>query len=164
MDDNLGALDGRNGSGEFARRSMKNLDFILQAADHGADVHPVTQTVSALLAIVVFPWQRDAFAAVKKKRLPVAAKEGWPSFQMSGPRNDANEVKTIGDLVTQLRHALAHGHVRFHSDARNPADVIVVFENRPSAGQPAEWRGAIRADQLAVFCRTFSAFIADYVA
>ena len=38
----LNKLDGRNGSGEFARRSLKNLDFILDAARNSADVHPVT--------------------------------------------------------------------------------------------------------------------------
>jgi hypothetical protein len=160
----LERFDGRNGSGEFARRSMKNLDFIVQAARNSADVHPVTQTVTALLAIIVFPWQRAAFAEVKKKRLAIAARENWPSFQMSGPRMDANEVKTIGDLITQLRHSVAHGHVSFDSDSRAPADVNITFRNQPSEQQPPEWQGVIRADHLAVFCRMFSAFIEDYVA
>jgi hypothetical protein len=65
----LNTLEGRNGSSEFARRSMKNLDFILDAARNSADVHPVTQTVSALLAIIVFPRERSALNAVKSKRL-----------------------------------------------------------------------------------------------
>jgi hypothetical protein len=160
----LNTLEGRNGSGEFARRSMKNLDFILDAARNSADVHPVTHTVSALLAIIVFPWERSALNAVKQKRLPIAAKEGWPSFRMSGPRAKANDIKTIGDLIEQLRHAVAHGHVRFDSDSRVPSEVTITFENRPLKKQPAEWQGEIRADQLTAFCRTFSAFIADHVA
>ena len=80
----LGELQGRNGTDEFARRSMKNLDFILNAGP-GADVHPVTQTVGALLGIVVFPWERKASLKVKNKRLAVAASEGWPSWQMTDP-------------------------------------------------------------------------------
>ena len=160
----LEAFEGRNGSGAFAHRSIKNLDFILAAAKHSHDVHPVTQTVSAMLAIIVFPWQRGALVAVKNKRLPIAVMEGWPPFRMSGPRIDANDVKSIGDLITQLRHAVAHGHVYFDSDSRVPSDVTITFENRPSQHEPPEWTGEIRADHLAEFCRTFSAFIADYVA
>jgi len=158
----VNTLEGRNGSGEFARRSIKNLDFILDAARKLDDVHPVTQTVSTLIAIVVFPWERSALNAVKNKRLPVAAKEGWPSFRMSGPR--AVDVKTVGILIEHLRHAVAHGHVRFDSDSRVPSDVTITFENRTSKKRPAEWQGEIRADHLAAFCRTFSAFIADCVA
>lgn len=45
----LNKLEGRNGTREFARRSMKNLDFILGAVERNADVHPVTQTIGALL-------------------------------------------------------------------------------------------------------------------
>jgi hypothetical protein len=160
----LNTLEGRNGSGEFARRSMKNLDFILDAARNSADVHPVTQTVNALLAILVFPWERGALNAVKKKRLPIAAREGWPTFRMSGPLAKTNDIKTIGDLIEQLRHAVAHGHVRFDSDSRVPSDVKITFENRRSKNQPPEWQGEIRADHLSAFCRTFSEFIADSVA
>ena len=159
----LNALEGRNGSGEFARRSMKNLEFVLAAAATSADVHPVTQTVSALLALIVFPWERSALHAVKNKRLAAAAKEGWPSFKMSGPRVDANQIKTVGDLVEQIRHAVAHGHVRFDSDSRVPSDVTITFENTRSRKQPPEWKGQVRGDDLAAFCRAFSAFIEDHV-
>lgn len=160
----LKSFEGRNESGEFARRSIKNLDFVLARSENSADVHPVTQTVSTLLAIIVFPWQRDAMAAVKNKRLPIAAREGWPRFQMSGPRVDENDIKTIGDLITQVRHAVAHSHVYFDSDSRVLSDVTITFQNRPSSQEPAEWTGMIRADHLAEFCRKFSSFIADYVA
>jgi hypothetical protein len=94
---------------------MKNLQFILDVGG-GADVHPVTQTISALLGIVVFPWEKSAFHAVKKKRLAVARSEGWPAWTMSGPRIDSNKVKTIGNLLELLRNSVAHGKVTFDSD------------------------------------------------
>ena len=81
----INALEGRNGSGEFARRSMNNLQFILEAAAQSADVHPVTQTVTALLAIIVFPWERNAFAEVRTKRLPIAAQRRMAALQDDGP-------------------------------------------------------------------------------
>ena len=159
----LDKIQGRNGSGEFARRSMKNLQFVLDVGA-GADVHPVTQTISALLGIVVFPWEKSAFRAVKTKRLAVARSEGWPPWTMSGPRVDSNKVKTIGNLLKLLRDSVAHGNVRFDSDCRLPSEVNVTFENYPKGSDKADWQASIRADQLALFCQKFSAFVEDFVA
>ena len=159
----LDKLQGRNGSGEFARRSMKNLQFILDVGA-GADVHPVTQTISALLGIVVFPWEKSALHGVKKKRLAVARSEGWPPWTMSGPRVDSNKVKTIGNLIELLRNSVAHGNVTFDSDSRLSSKVNVTFENRPKGSDKPDWQASIRADQLALFCQKFSAFVEDFVA
>ena len=159
----LDKLQGRNGSGEFAGRSMKNLDFILGAAENHEEVHPVTQTIGALLGIVVFPWEKNAFNAVKKKRIAVATSEGWPKWRMSGTRINSNQVKTVGDLIKLVRNSIAHGHVTFDSDSRNPSDVMVTFENYPKGSKNADWKGSIQADALADFCRQFSNFVADYV-
>jgi hypothetical protein len=157
-------LQGRNGTGEFARRSMKNLDFVLANAETGADVHPITQTVGALLGIIVFPWERSALSAVKKKRLAVAAIEGWPSWQMTGTLVDANKVKNVGQLIELVRNSVAHGKVTFNSDSKDPTEVTVTFENYPPGSKKIDWRGAIRADHLASFCRKFSEYVADRVA
>jgi hypothetical protein len=160
----LHKFEGRNGTGEFARRSMKNLEFVLVAGRTSADVHPITQTISALLGIIVFPWERNALDAVKKKRLASAIAEGWPSWQMSGPLIDSQKVKNIGNLVELVRHSIAHGNVSFDSDSKQPSDVTVTFENHPKGSDELNWRGSIRADHLALFCRKFSDFVADYVA
>ena len=82
---------------------------------------------------------------------------------MTGPRIQTNSVKTIGDLIEQLRHAVAHGHVHFDSDSRLLTDVTITFENRQARDRPAEWTGEIGADDLAEFCAAFSAFIEDYI-
>jgi HEPN pEK499 p136 len=159
----LGKLQGRNGTGEFARRSMKNLDFVLTNAETGADVHPVTQTVGSLLGIIVFPWERSALFAVKKKRLAVAATEGWPSWQMTGTLVDANKVKNVGQLIKLVRNSVAHGKVTFDSDSKHLTEVTVTFENYPRGSSKMNWRGVIRADHLASFCRKFSEYVADHV-
>lgn len=159
----LDKLQGRNGTGEFARRSMSNLDFILARAESAPDVHPVTQIVGALLGVVVFPWERSALNAVKKKRLALAIAEGWPRWQMSGQLLDANKVKNIGHLIELLRNSVSHGKVTFDSDSRMPGDVTVTFENYSKGGADLNWRGSTRADNLVLFCRKFCAFVADYV-
>ncbi len=160
----LDKLHGRNGTGEFARRSMKNLDFVLGARKSRSDVHPVTQIIATLLEIVVFPWEKNAFNKVKNKRLAVARSEGWPTWQMTGSRFDSNKVKNVGDLIRLLRHSIAHGNVTFDSDSKQPSEVTVTFENYPNGSYRPNWRGAIQADNLAFFCRKFSEFVADYVA
>ena len=159
----LAKLQGRNGTGEFARRSVKNLDFVLAASETNADVHPVTKIVSVLLGIIIFPWERTALNAVKNKRLAVATNESWPSWHMSGSLVKANKVKTVGHLVKLVRDSVAHGNVTFDSDSKQPSEVTVTFENYPNGSNEMNWRGTIRADHLATFCRKFSNFIADYV-
>ena len=99
----------------------------------------------------------------KKKRLALAASEGWPVWQMSGALAASNSVKTVGNLIGLLRHSVAHGHVTFNCDSRQLDEVTITFENKPS-GTETNWRGSIRADMLACFCRKFSAFVADRVA
>jgi hypothetical protein len=159
----LGKVQGRNGTREFALRSMKNLAFIIAAAEADEDVHPVTQTVGSLLGIVIFPWERHSFPwerhwfnAVKKLRLVTAVNEGWPSWEMSGSSVESNSVKTIGHLVKLLRDSVAHGNVTFDSDSKRLSKVNVTFEDFPPESGKMTWRGVIRADRLAMFCRKFS--------
>ena len=45
----------RNTTEGFARRVRKNLDFIIKKCDEGEDVHEVTQLVTSLLGLIVFP-------------------------------------------------------------------------------------------------------------
>ena len=95
----------RNGTEIFAHRTQKNLEYIVSSAANGKDVHPVTQTILALLGIVVFPWERSAFDIVKKHKLPVLAANGWPKWNMMGTRR----VIKLNDLIEVLRHA-THWH------------------------------------------------------
>jgi hypothetical protein len=133
------------------------------AAAENQDVHPVTQTIGTLLGIVVFPWERNALKAIKNKRIAVTTEEGWPKWRMSGPRAESNQVKTIGDLIKLVRNSISHGHVIFDSDSKDPSEVIVRFENYPKGTNDADWKGVIRADKLAEFCRKFAGFVEDYV-
>lgn len=156
-------LSGRNGTAEFAHRSMKNLNFILDSAEE-CDVHPITQTITSLLAILIFPWERSALNQIKKKRLPVLTREGWPIWEMSGSRVDDNKVKNVGDLIELVRNSVAHGNVSFDSDSRNLEEVLVSFKNFPEGGGSSNWHASIKANELVEFCRRFSSFIADSVA
>ena len=137
----------------FASRVQKNLDFIAVAGTHGQDVHPVTQVVTALLGVVVFPWEHSALGAIKREKLPgLEADHGWPKWTMQGPRR----VFDVGQLIHVLRNCVAHGSIQFSSDSRNPADVDIVFSQEG-------WTGTIRADRLIEFCRCFTSAMKNRV-
>ena len=149
----------RNGTGIFASRTQKNLEHIANSAMNDEDVHPVTQTILAMLGIVVFPWETSAFDIVKKRKLPLLSANGWPKWKMSGPKR----IVKLGDLITVLRHAIAHGKIEFDSDSKNPADVTISFTNIPKGKKESDWVGTITGDQLIEFCRCFSSAIQDQV-
>jgi hypothetical protein len=145
--------DNRNGTAIFAFRTQKNLDFVVAAAEAGADIHPVTQAVLSLLAIIVFPWEHDAFNDVKRSKLALlAAAEGWPRWRMNGSRR----VVELEDLVHVLRNSVAHGRIQFDSDSRVPSAVMIHFEED-------NWRGSINAGQLIEFCRCFMKTMKNHV-
>lgn len=149
----------RNGTSVFAARAQKNLDFIVASAIEGNDVHPVTQAVSALLGIVLFPWERSAFDIVKKQKLLMLFAGGWPAWNMNGARR----VIELGDLIELLRNAIAHGHVEFDSDSRNPSEATLTFTNIPKRSREPDWSANIKGDQLIEFCRCFLRAIHDQV-
>jgi hypothetical protein len=145
----------RNGTTIFASRARKNLDFIVAHAETGGDVHPVTQAVSALLGIVVFPWEISAFDHMKKEKLPILTTRGWPKWNMAGTRR----VIDLKELIHLLRNSISHGSIEFDSDSKDPAQVTISFANIPDGAEEADWVGTIKADQLVEFCRCFSTAI-----
>jgi hypothetical protein len=146
---NFKQIGDRNQSLEFARRTMRNLDFIIEAQDKNS-VHVVTQSIMSLLGLVVFPWERSAIDAVKKKKLPILSSQGWPKWDMTG-----KNVVNLGNLIKRLRDSVAHGKVEFDSDSPEPAEVVVKFSTAPKRQTTADWSGQIRGDHLIQFCRKF---------
>src|SRR6266404_4374021 len=54
----LPPLESRKLSSGLAKRTLKNLDFIKKATGD-SDVHAVTQVVNSLLALLVFPVEKE---------------------------------------------------------------------------------------------------------
>jgi len=108
--------------------------------------------------IHAFNWQ--------KRSVAIAVAFRW-YFQRSGlcfaTRPGSDHDVTVGGLIRLLRHSVAHGHVTFDSDSRRPEEVRITFENYLDGSHSSNWRGSIRADMLACFCRKYSDFVADRV-
>jgi hypothetical protein len=135
----------RNTSQGFARFGLKNLEFIEQCLkdDLSLDVHPVTQLVLSLLGVIVF--QHADHTIQNNPNASDAKLSSLDSQWTTSPPCD-----TVGQLVEHLRHAVAHGHVKFSSASHNYHDVSIYFSNNPKS--PTKWTGSIRADSLQKFC------------
>lgn len=122
----------RNNAVDFAQRTSGNLAFVRRGWERNADVHLVTELVTSLLGILVFPWsyaERQGFvteAIESEDREPQLlsrlADEGWPSWIQDAHLEAAI---TLGRLAYHLRNALAHRRIEFSSDSREPADVTI---------------------------------------
>lgn len=135
-------LNERNTILGFAGRARKNLEFIKSALEQGDDVHIVTQLVTSMLGLFMFPQEwlkslppgagaRGAFEQELKK----AESQGWPewskwTFHLGGP-------SSAKDFLRQLRNAIAHRQICFSSDSRVLAEVDVEFWSRPPPRQGA---------------------------
>lgn len=138
----------------FAERARKNLMHIEKARASGADVHEVTQIVTSVLGMIVFPWENRFVNRLRERKLDDLYASGWPKWKIS--IGDANTLK---DLVHKLRNATAHGRYQFSSDDRDPEDVHIIVED--ASGGKVNWRGEISSAELKDFCYRFLALIED---
>lgn len=141
------ALTSRNDPLGFAARTRKNLEYIEQAYG-SADVHCVTQIANSLLGLIVFPYEKRFDLHVKDLKLRELAARGWPQWQLL-----KGECETLGDLIHHLRNAVAHGHLKFSSDDREPARVAIIVEDYKK--DKLYWYAQIKADDLRTFCLRF---------
>jgi hypothetical protein len=148
------SLASRNQTLGFATRTRKNLLYLQHAFDHGADVHVVTQLALSLLGLMVFPHERGFSQRAKAARLNDLISHGWPAWSMTGA-----SCETLGQLITFVRHSIAHGQVRFSSESRQIEEVSVDFSNLPPGKPQRHWLGSIAAVDLQAFCLKFIEFI-----
>ena len=151
----------RNGTEEFARRVRKNLDFIVRKRIEGEDVHEVTQLVTSLLGIIVFPWEVGALNRLEKLSLSELEAKGWPHWEIL--LDEKGDTKTLHRLVRHLRNAASHRHIRFLSDAAELDEVEIEFEDALHSNAPANWRTRVNAADLKIFCDLFTQQLEELV-
>ncbi|WP_415403950.1 HEPN family nuclease [Tateyamaria sp. SN3-11] len=152
----------RNDPFGFALRTRKNLDAILHAHKRGEDVHPVTQVVSSLVGIVVFPWNHDPIGEhIKDRRLA----DVFPNSEFK-LTVDLGKINTIGQLWRTIRNAVSHRRVVFSNDSRELNEVEVTFFdghwNRQQKTLDERVRIRLTGDQLLIFCYAILELIDEY--
>ena len=130
----------RNTTMGFARRTLKNLDYINGAfkrddaiyrkknGDYERKLHLVTQVMTSLLGLVVLPQERGRTYDIWKKEiwevtLEELSKEGWPKWHIWRRKvrkkhtgeweAQTGETETLGQLMYHVRNAAAHGRFEF---------------------------------------------------
>ncbi len=145
----------RNTVWGFNERTRKNLKFINAAWDNGStDVHIVTQLITSLLGLIVFPYaeiQERGDTAFKSYRLDDLTAEGWPKWTFK-----INQSDNLYDLVWHLRNATSHWGLRFFSDSRKLEEVEIQFSDRLNKDAPYNWRATINAADLQRFVLLFA--------
>jgi hypothetical protein len=98
-----------------------------------------------MLGLIIFPLAKGLVEPVKNTKLSDLANDGWPAWSYT----IGQPCETLGDLVLNLRHAVAHGHWRFSSDSRDCSEVTLEVE------LPGSWKAEIGCVELQLFCRKF---------
>lgn len=153
----------RNEAQIFAKRTLKNLNYILaQRQAQRAGVHLVTMLTGSLLGLIVFVKERHLDHYVGTLDLArLATRDGFPNWNITLGQG---ECQTLGALIHRLRNAVAHGRVYFASDDAALENVLIEFEDvRPGENRLPHWRASIYAADLLTFCTKFSALVDGYL-
>lgn len=145
-------LASRGDSLGFADRCKKNLLYIEKAKQSGHDVHVVTQIITSSLGLIVFPWEKNADLKIRRTLVSTLDESGWPKW------NETKPSKGLGQLIHNLRNAIAHCNIQFSSDDREASKVVVTFRSKNG-----DWQATISAHDLRNFCLRFIEFIEETI-
>jgi hypothetical protein len=145
----------RNTVWGFNERAQKNLKFINAAWDKGStDVHIVTQLITSLLALIVFPYaeikERDD-TVLESYVLDDLTAEGWPKWKF-----EIGFCDNLDCLVRHLRNAVSHRRIVFKSDSRDLQSVNIQFRDRLPNSVVDNWGATINAAELQRFVLLFA--------
>jgi hypothetical protein len=135
---------------KLAEHTRKNLDHIEAAAAAGGDVDLVTQLLSSLLGLVVFPWERHFAHHIAEVPIRKLTEDGWPSWHVT--RGYAN---TLGQLLRCLRNAGAYGHIQLLCESDSLDGVMIEASDYRAGVASPHWSATISASDLRGFCHKF---------
>ena len=152
------SLDGRNTLMGVAARVHKNLAFISESYEEGADVHVVTQLLLSLLGLIVFPLEtiKENKSDVLQSTLSELEEVGWPHWTFT-----IGQAQNLYQLTKRLRNSVAHRHVSFSCDSREIDDVQITFRDRKPSSKTDEWGVHISAPDLKRFVELLSERLAS---
>ncbi len=154
---------GRNTVWGFCDRVRKNLMFLNLERNKGADVHIVTELITSLLGLIVFPHaeiERSGYTSFDRYQLNDLAREGWPEWTF-----DISSSENLADLISHLRNAISHRRLSFSSDCRKLEAVEVTFRDRnprKKREEPDDWGATINAAELQKFVLLFADLLKEW--
>jgi len=112
---------------EYLTRTLANLVAIENLKAKGESVFETTQLINSLLGLIVFPRQ-SALSRIPKMQLASLRSKGWT---LPLENNQYMNVTELRELVTSLRHAIAHFNIEFISDNSNSIGAIKFWNTKP---------------------------------
>jgi len=88
---------GRNTVWGFRERVLKNLEYLNSEREMGADVHVVTELITSLLGLIVFPYEEikeRGYSSFERYKLNDLPDSEWPSWKIEIGSSD-----NLADLV-----------------------------------------------------------------
>ena len=161
----------RNDPLGFAKRTLKNLDYVDSATDPESSVpkvHLVTQIVNSMLGLMVFPhaiYLHPNSESLLKKLEDIRLDESDIADKWAITEDTYEEqCETLGVLIWHIRNGASHRRVQFSSDSLDPSSVrVYVQDQKKRKGRPLErWTAQSRADHLHVFCRDFVELLEEF--
>jgi hypothetical protein len=113
----------------------------------GADVHVVTELITSLLGLIVFPYE-EIRRSGRSLDSTACMGTGW--------RFTVGSSTTLTDLVRHLRNAISHRRLYFSSNSRELEDVEVRFHDCKNPNGPADWEATINGANLFEFVLQFA--------
>jgi hypothetical protein len=151
---------GRNTVWGFRNRVVKNLEFIATARNTNADVHIVTELITSLLGLIVFPYQEiveSEYESFKDRQV-----DDLTSVNPSIWHFSIGSSENLHDHVRHLRNAISHRRIHFSNDDRDLARVEVRFQDRATHYSDVNWEVTVTADALKEFVCEFAALLQDW--
>jgi HEPN family protein len=136
---------------EIIKRTIANWQFIKAQQKAGQTVYEVTQLVNSFLAVVISPWPKHG--KFWNTSLADAEKEGWPRAASTAVA--AFEPRTLGEMLMEMRHALAHANIVFEGKTEIERIELSTFEGRKR--KAPKWKASFSIGDLEMMLERFAA-------
>jgi HEPN pEK499 p136 len=148
---------------DFAQRTISNLNIIEREQKSGNnDAYEVTQAVSSLLGLIVFP-------AENKLQDVMRILNTFKEYQILQDEinSDADYKSYTGgksySFIDLMRNAISHCNIRMVNSGRDLSSVVFWnCPNSPYKEEQANWKISIKAESIFKLCHLIASAINEY--
>jgi len=140
---------------DFAERTKQNLDTIEKLQKDGSEVFETTQLINSCLGLLIFP-REEYLQKIPRMPLEKLEHEGWPIPRVT---EGFKQVSDLRELISFLRHSIAHFNIEFIGDGHNVIRTLKVWNFRNSR---KVWEAELSVDDLRKIAEKFTDQLIHY--
>lgn len=146
----------------IARRSRKNLDFIYQQKQQGADVEEFTQLLNSMLGMLIC--LREEYFKGKEVTWDMVKERGLQPVPIEGdaPTQDSKGLepsKTFSRLISNLRNGFAHSCFELIGNPISSVRIWTIPNNAENIAANRKWQAELSEQQLRQIADLFIEFL-----